>query len=180
MSPLTLTISRAGPPRWATNEPLNKAKIRIEARHFMRVSITQKGKPPEGGDNNLKHQQASDHPSWTGGVAAASRKWREATLAPQTGWWIQKSFFPTHYPALRATPPGQEGRSLAGILSPTATSKSPKGWSSHPSTLRLPRSARAAPNPAFQADSRIDPTSIAAITYIDRALPRSPSLSSLR
>src|SRR5688572_9189116 len=37
----------------------------------------------------LAHQRSSGHPSWPGGVAAATRKWREATLAPQTGWWIR-------------------------------------------------------------------------------------------
>jgi hypothetical protein len=33
--------------------------------------------------------EAGHRPSWTGGVAAALRKWREATLAPQTGWWFR-------------------------------------------------------------------------------------------
>ena len=37
----------------------------------------------------LANQEASHRPSWPGGVAAALRKRREATLAPQTGWWFR-------------------------------------------------------------------------------------------
>src|SRR6185503_9705524 len=39
MSPLTLTISRAGPPRCATTALPNRAKARTATVHLMRVSI---------------------------------------------------------------------------------------------------------------------------------------------
>ena len=53
----------------------------------------------------LTQLQASHCPSWPGGVAAAIRRRREATLMPQTGWWFRSMRIPwilSHHPASHA------------------------------------------------------------------------------
>src|SRR4030095_12085630 len=74
-------------------------------------------------------RQVGDRPSWTGGVAARSRKRCEASPFAQTGWWVRlKNIFldlepppgPLHQRKFRdisfdvaSTLPGQEGRCRA-------------------------------------------------------------------
>jgi hypothetical protein len=49
-------------------------------------------------------ERRTHRPSWTGGVAARSSKYREASLFAQTGWLIQKKLLLIHHPGASRHP----------------------------------------------------------------------------